>query len=151
MKTIRIALNRPLSSRSLDARLGPLACYLAAVAIVPTSVVALIRHPGSQADLIFGLALTGLLSLLLMSLGMLVGMFCRRNLGLREGISLRSRWTEIASFPACIALFVLGIRWLTGLGLSPAQVTLGLLMTCSLSLAVLVLGLTTSVVRLHEG
>jgi hypothetical protein len=147
MKTIRIALNRHLSSKSLDARLGQLACYLGAIAVVPTSVVALIKHPGSRADLVFGLALTGLVGLLLVSLGML----CRRGVGSRDGVSPRSRWTEFASIPTCVVLLVMGIRWLAGLGLTPAQVTLGLLMTCALSLAVLVLGMTTTVIRSLEG
>ena len=50
-------------------------------------------------------------------------------------------------YGVCIGLLVLGVRWLAGLGLTPAQVTLGLLLTCSLSLAVLVLGMMTTVVQ----
>jgi hypothetical protein len=61
--------------------------------------------------------------------------------------SLGSRWPEFASYAACIGLLILGIRWLAGLGLTPSQVTLGLLLTCSLSLAVLVLGMMTTLVR----
>jgi hypothetical protein len=37
---------------------------------------------------------------------------------------------------------------LAGLGLTPVQITLGLLLTSSLSLTVLVLGMMTTVVRL---
>jgi hypothetical protein len=147
MKTIRTALAYRFSDESLDARLGQLACYLGAVAFVPTSVVALVKHPGSRADFLFGLGLACLVGLLLAMSGAL----CRRGMGLRDKLSLRSRWPEFASYVACLGLLVLGTRWLAGLGLTPAQVTLGLLLTCSLSLAVLVLGMMTTLVRSPRG
>ncbi len=143
MKTILTALCHRLSDESLDTRLGQLACYLAAVAIVPTSVVALIRHPGSRVEFLLGVGLACLLGLLCAMLGPL----CRRGMGLHDRLSLRSRWPEFASYAACIGLLVIGIRWIAGLGLAPAQITLGLLLTCSLSLAVLVLGMMTTLVR----
>jgi H+/Cl- antiporter ClcA len=147
MKTIRMVLGHRLSDETLDTRLGRLACYLGALAVVPTSVVALVRHPGSRADFVFGLGLACLLGLLCAMLGTL----CRRGMGLKAKWSLRSRWPEFASYAACIGLLVLGIRWLAGLGLTPSQVTLGLLLTCSLSLAVLVLGMMTTLVRSLKG
>lgn len=143
MKTIRLALSRPLSSQTFDARLGQLACYFGAMGVVPTSVVAVIKHPGSRADVVFGLALAGLVGLLLVSLGKL----CRHSMGSRYGVSRRSRWAEFASIPACVVLLVMGIRWLARLELPTAQLMLGLLMTCALSLAVLVLGMTATEVR----
>src|SRR4051812_3513600 len=111
MRTIYAALCHRLSDERLDTRLGQLACYLGAVGFVPTSVVALIRHPGSRADLVFGLALTGLVALLLVALGML----CRRGLGGGDRVSLRSRLPEFASCAASMGLLVLGIRWIAGL------------------------------------
>ena len=147
MKTIRTALGRRLSDEAHDARLGQLACYLGAVAVVPTSIVALVKHPGSPADLFFGLVLAGLVGLLCVALGTL----CRRVVGSREGMSPWSRWPEFATYPACIGVLVLGIRGLAGLELTPARVTVGLLLTCSLSLAVLMLGMMTTPVRSSKG
>lgn len=147
MKTIRTALGRRLSDDSLDARLGQLACYLGAFAVVPTSVVALVKHPGSRTDLFVGLVLAGLVGLLCVALGTL----CRRVVGSGERMSPRSRWPEFATYPACIGVLVLGIRWLAGLELTPARVTLGLLLISSLSLAVLVLGMMTTLVRSPKG
>lgn len=143
MKTIRMVLSHRFSSESLDTRLGQLACYLGAVVIVPTSVVALVKHPGSRVEFLFGLGLACLVGLLCAMLGTI----CRRMMGLQDRLSLRTRWPEFVSYAACIGLLVEGIRSLAGLGLTPAQVTLGLLLTCSLSLAVLVLGMTTTLVR----
>ena len=60
---------------------------------------------------------------------------------------MRSRWPELASYAACVGIMITGILSLAGLGLTPVQVTLGLLVLCSLSLAVLVLGMMTTVVR----
>lgn len=147
MKSIRTALGHRFGDESIDARLGQSACYLGAVAIVPTSVVALVRHPGSRADFVLGLGLACLLGLLCIMLGVV----CRRVAALHEKWCLRSRWPEFAGYAACVGLLVLGIRRLPGLGLDPAQVTLGLLLICSLSLAVLVLGMTTTLVRSPRG
>jgi hypothetical protein len=46
---------------------------------------------------------------------------------------------------------VAGIGLLSDLGMSPAQVTLGLLVTGCLSISVLVLGMTTTLVRSPKG
>ncbi len=78
MTTIRRVLSHRLSHDALDACLGQVACYFGAVAIVPTAVVALIRHPGSRTDLLFGLGLACLLGLLIAMLGTL----CRQGVGL---------------------------------------------------------------------
>jgi H+/Cl- antiporter ClcA len=147
MRTIGAFLNHRLGHETLDTRIGQWACYLGAVAIVPTSVVALVRHRGSRADFLLGLGLACLVSLL----SAVLGTICRLGEGARDKASLRSRWPEFASYPVCIGLLVIGIRWLAGLGLNPAQVTTGLLMTCALSLAVLVLGMMTTLVRSLRG
>jgi hypothetical protein len=143
MKTLRISLSHRLSDESLDTRLGQLACYLAAIAIVPVATVALIRHPGSRADFLLGIGLAGLLSLLLMMLGTL----CRRSAGWRDKVALRSRWPEFGSYFGCIGLLIAGVWSLSALGLAPVEITLGLLLIVSSSLAVLVLGMMTTHVR----
>jgi hypothetical protein len=73
----------------------------------------------------------------------MLGMLCR-HIGQR---ATWSRWREFASYCACLGIMIMGIRSLADLGLSPIQVTLGLLLLCSVSLAVLVLGMMTTVVR----
>lgn len=147
MQAIRTALGHQLSDESLDARLGQLVCFLGAVAFIPTAVVALVRHPGTRSDFLLGLGLACLAGSLLAVLGTL----CRRMTGLRHKPPFRSRWPEFSSYAASIWLLVQGTRWLSGLGLTPAQITVGLLLTCSLSLAVVVLGMMTTLVRALQG
>jgi len=50
-----------------------------------------------------------------------------------------------------LGVMIMVIRSLAVLGLTPEQVTLGLLLLCSLSLAVLVLGMMTTLVRSLKG
>jgi len=144
---MRIPLNYRLSGEPFDARVGELIGYLAGLAIVPVAVLALVRHPGSRADFLLGVGLAGLMALLFVMLGMLSGRVC----GFGDKVALRSRWPEFASYVACIGVMIPGIRSLAGLGLTPVQITLGLLLICSLGLAVLVLGMMTTVVRSLKG
>jgi len=147
MRPIRIPLNYRLSDAPFDSRVGELIGYLAAMLIVPMAVLALVRNPGSRADFLLGLGLAGLMALLFVMLGMISG----QVVGLGDKVALRSRWPEFASYVACIGFMITGIRSLAGLGLTPAQITLGLLLICSLGLAVLVLGMMTTVVRSLKG
>jgi hypothetical protein len=126
---------------------GELLGYLGGMAIVPMAVVALSRHPGSRADFLFGIGLAGLMALLFVMLGML----SRQVAEFGGKVALRSRWPEFSSYVACIGFMIAGIRSLAGLGLTPVQITLGLLLICSLGLAVLVLGMMTTVVRSLKG
>jgi len=143
MRPIRIPLNHRLTGELLDARVGELACILAGIAILPMAVLALVRHPGSRAEFLLGLGLAGLVALLCVMLGML----CRHAVGLGGKVAIRSRWPEFASYVVCFSVLMTGIMSLAGLGLTPVQVTLALLLICSLSLAILVLGMMTTLVR----
>lgn len=147
MRPIRIPLNYRLSGDPFDARVAELILYLAGMAIVPMAVVALIRHPGSRADFLLGVGLAGLMALLFVMLGML----CRQLVGFKDKIALRSRWPEFVSYVGCMGVMIAGIESLAGLGLTPVQITLGLLLICSLGAAVLVLGMMTTVVRFLKG
>jgi hypothetical protein len=142
MRPIVNALNHRLTGKPFDSRVGQLACILVGFAILPLAVVALVRHPGSRAEFLLGLGLAGLLTLLCVMLGML----CRQTVGLAGKVSLRSRSPEFASYVVCFGVLMAGIMSLAGLGLTPVQITLGLLLTGSLSLAVLVLGMMMTVV-----
>ncbi len=143
MRPIHIPLNYRLTDEPFDARVVQLICSLGGIAIVPVAVVALVRHPGSRADFLLGLGLAVLLALLCVMMGIL----CRHAVGLGDKVALRSRWPEFASYVACVGVLITGILSLAGLGLTPVQVTLALLLICSLSLAVVVLGGMTTVVR----
>jgi hypothetical protein len=147
MRPIRIPLNYRLTDEPFDTRVAQVIGYLAGMAIVPVAVVALVRHPGSRADFHLGLGLAGLLALLCVILGML----CRHFTGFRDKVALRSRWPEFASIVGSIGVMIMGFQALAGLGLTPVQVTLGVLLICSLSLAVLVLGMMTTVLRSLKG
>ena len=81
----------------------------------------------------------------------MLGMLCRHFVGFRDKVALRSRWPEFASIVGSIGVLITGFQALAGLGLTPVQVTLGLLLICSLSLAVLVLGMMTTVIRSLKG
>jgi hypothetical protein len=143
MRPIRIPLNYRLTGEPFDTRVGQLIGYLAGISIVPVAVVALVRHPGSQADFLLGLGLACLMALLFVMLEML----CGHIVGFGDKVTIRSRWPEFASYVACLGIMITGVGSLAGLVLTPVQVTLGLLLLCSLSLAVLVLGMMTTVVR----
>jgi hypothetical protein len=142
MRPILNALSHRFTGEHFDSRVGQLACSLAGVAILPLAVLALIRNPGNRAEFLLGLGLSGLVTLLCVMLGML----CRHAVGLANKVALRSRWPEFASYLVCFAVLMTGIMSLTGLGLTPIQITLGLLMTGSLSLGILVLGMMTTLV-----
>jgi hypothetical protein len=143
MKPILIALNHRLTGEPFDARVGQLACILGGIAILPLAVVALVRQPGSRAEFLLGLGLAVLVAMLCAILGML----CRQLVGLGDKVAIRSRWLEFASYVVCFGVLMTGIMSLAGLGLTPVQITLGLLLIGSLSLAIVVLGMMTTVVR----
>jgi hypothetical protein len=143
MRPIVNALSHRFTGEQFDSRVGQLACILAGIAILPVAVVALVRNPGNRAEFLLGLGLAGLLALLCVMLGML----CRHTVGLAGKVSLRSRWPEFASYVVCFGVLMTGIMSLADLGLTPMQITLGLLLIGSLSLAVVVLGMMTTVVR----
>jgi hypothetical protein len=147
MKLLRTLLEFRLSEDSFDARLGQLACSFAGIAIIPVAAVAILKHAGSRADVLLGFGLACLVGLLLIVLGML----CRRNTELRGKVTPGSRWPEVASYFGCWGILVAGIGLLPDLGMSLAQITLSLLVTSSLSIAVLVLGMTTTLVRSLRG
>jgi hypothetical protein len=144
MRPILSALNHRLTGERFDARAGQLACILGGIAILPMAVVALVRHPGSRAEFLLGLGLAGLVALLCVMLGMV----CRHAVAVGGKVAIWSRWPEFASYVVCFGVLMTGIMSLAGLGLTPVQITLGLLLTSSLSLTVLVLGMMTTVVRL---
>ncbi len=147
MKLIRIPLNYRIAPDPFDRRVGQLIVTVAGIAILPVAVIALIRHPGSRADFLLGVGLAGLVALLMMMLAML----CPHVGGFKDKAALRSRWFEVASYVACAGIMITGVRSLAGLGLTPVQVTLALLVVCSLSMAVLVLGMMTTLVQSLKG
>jgi hypothetical protein len=143
MRLIHIPLNHRLTSVAFDARVGLLIGYLAAVFIIPTAILALVRHPGSRADFLLGLGLAVLMALLFVMLGLL----SRQVEGVREMMTMRSRVPEFASYVACIGITITGMGSIASLGLTPVQVTQALLLICSLGIAVLLLGMMNTVVR----
>ncbi len=143
MSPIRILLNYRLSSQAFDARSAQLACTLGGVAIFPMAVLALVRHPGSRAEFLLGLGLAGLVALLCVMLGML----CRQIVELGRKVAIRSLWPAFASYVVGFGVFMTGVMSLPRLGLSPVWITLTLLVIGSLSLAIVVFGMLTSVVR----
>jgi hypothetical protein len=143
MNTIGTVLRWRLSNDAIDGRVAQWVCMLAAVGIVPTSVFAVVKHPGTRVDFLFGVGLACLLGLLCAMLSAL----CRTAAMAKEQPMIRLV-PEFASYGVCIATMIAGIRWLPDLDLTPAQVTIGLMLICALALAVLILGMITSLVAL---
>jgi len=143
MRPIHMPLNYRLTSGAFDARVGLLIGSLAAVSIIPAAILALVRHPGSQADFLLGLGLAVLMALLFVMLGLL----SRQVEGVKQRLTMRSRVPEFASYVACIGITITGVGSIASLGVTPVQVTQALLLICSLGIAVLVLGMMTTVVR----
>lgn len=134
-------LRRRVSEPGFDARIGQLVCSLGGLAILPMAAVALVRHSASRSDFMLGLGLGVLLALLFIMLGML----CRRLVLLE--LPARARWAEFLCDIAGVGLLIGGILAVAALGGSPVQVTLGVLLVSSLSLAVLLFGMLTTVLR----
>jgi hypothetical protein len=141
MTNLARVLGRRVSETRFDARMGQLACYLAGFAILPMATIALVRHSASRPDVGLGLGLALLLALLCIMLGTLC-----RHVDLLN-VPARARWAEFLCDFACAGLLIGGIRLLAAIGGSPAQVTLGVLLVGSLSMAVLVFGILTTVLR----
>jgi hypothetical protein len=78
-------------------------------------------------------------------------MLCRHVAGFGEGVALRLRRLQFAGFVVGVAVLITGAWSLGNLGLTQAQVTLGLLLVCSLSLAVVVFGMMTTLVQSLKG
>ena len=143
MKGLRGVLSRRLGATSFDARLSWLVLCVAGLALVPMTGLAMMRNPGSRAEFALG-----------MGLGVLVGLLCVM-LGLvsyeveilRGRVPASARWPEFASYAGCMVVLIVGIRGLANFGMTSAQVVLALLITCGLSLAVLLLGMLTTLVR----
>lgn len=144
--TIRTALSHRLSDETFDARLALWTCTAAGLAIVPLAIRALLRHPGGRADFLLGVVLaivTGLLVLML-------GLISRHQLTRLTRVPPRRRWPEFLSYLGCLGLLIGCIRMLPTMGLSPVGTTVALLAISSLSLALLLLGMMTTVCRVAE-
>ena len=123
MRPIRIPLNYRLTGEPFDARVAQLTCILAGIAILPLAVMALVRHRGSQAEFLLGLGLAGLVALLFVMLGIL----CRHGgVGWQGfGYVTMARVRKLCRLLRCHDH---GHQSLAGLGLTPVQITLGLLL-----------------------
>lgn len=139
-------MSRRLSVTSFDARGSRLVFCVGGLALVPLTGLALVRNPGSRAEFA-----------LVMGLGVLVGLLCvmlglvsHETESLRGKVPAAARWPEFASYAGCMALLVVGFRGLARFGMTPAQIVLALLLTSGLNLAVLLLGMITTLVRSRE-
>jgi hypothetical protein len=143
MKSARRLLSHSFTGQSVDSRVGFAVAYIGGLAKIRVALTALRKHPGSRAEFLIGLGFACLLGLLLVTLGTLA----RRIVVSAGHVPAMSRWPEYASYAGCMGLMIAGMRSLPTLGLSPVQVTLGVLLVCSLSLAVLVSGMISTLVR----
>lgn len=141
MADLSSVLRRRISEPWFDAKMGQWVCCLGGVAILPMALVALVRHSGSRSDLYVGLGMAFVCALLLIILGPLV-----RHVDSFK-LPARARWVEFVSYGAAVGVLFGGIRLLATIGGSPAQVTLGLLVVSSLSLAILDFGMMTTLTR----
>ena len=146
MKGLQEVLSRRLSATWFDARVSRLIFCVAGLALVPMTERALVRNPGSRVEFALGMGLGVLGGLLCVMLGLVSGEIET----LRGKVPTALRWPEFASYGGAVALLVVGIRALATFRMTPAQVVLALLVTCALGLAVLLLGMVTTLVRSSE-
>jgi hypothetical protein len=147
MREFLTTCNRPLTNESFDARVGQWVCYLGGVAMVPAAAIALMRHPGERGAFFLGMGLAVLTGLLIVMLGTICRYQCR---SIQGKLALRKRLFEFASYAACMGILVGGVSSLAGLGLNESEIVLCLLMISAVSLAVLTLGMLSSLVRSLE-
>lgn len=140
MRTRLVALQNRLTTDLFDRRLAQLVCAAAAIAIVPLSVLASARHSASGPESLLCLGLTSLLVLLCLMLAIVSG----RVSEIGPGISVWRRWPEFTSYIAGLGILVSGIRLSTALAPTPMQITLGVLLSGALCMAVLVFGMMTT-------
>ena len=138
--TIRSLLGFRLSTEESDARLALWACSLSGVAIVPMTILALIRNQGGRPEFLLGLGLAFVAGLIFLAMGLVI----RQGVVRLAKLPLRRRWAEFASYLGCLGLLVGGTGALPSLGLGPAGIVLVLLLVSALSIAVLVLGMMSS-------
>ncbi len=137
---IRSLLGTRLSTEAFDARLALVACTLAGVGIVPMAMIALIRNQGGRAEVLLGIGLALVAGLMFLMMGFVI----RQGATRMSKVPLRRRWAEFASYLGGIGLLVGGYSAIPSLGLSPAGIVLMLLLVSALSVAVLVLGMMST-------
>lgn len=130
-----------VGSAELDARFSQLTCALSGIAILPMAVIALNRNSANRVEFGLGLGLALAIALHLLMLGILASRVDR------VGTPVLARWPEFSSGFASLGLLIGGLRYLTTLGGTPAEITLGVLLVSLLSVVVLVLGMLTTVLR----
>jgi hypothetical protein len=138
--TIRSLLGYRLSTEESDSRLALVACSLAGFAIVPMAMIALLRNHGSRTEFLLGVGLAVVAGLIFLMMGLVI----RHGVTRMSKVPLRRRWAEFASYLGCLGLLIGGFRALPALGLGPAGIVLMLLLVSALSVAVLVLGMMST-------
>ena len=141
MRTRLVPLQYRLTGERFDRRLAQLVCTSAAIAIVPLTVMASNKHSASRTESLLSLGLTGLLVLFCLMLAMV----STRVSEIGPSISAGRRWPEFASYVAGLGVLVFGIRTTADLGLTPMQITLGVLLSGVLCFSMLVFGMMTTV------
>lgn len=140
MNPLRALGNYRLSSGSFDAVAVQWFCSLGGVAVVPVAVLGVVRQHAGGSDLALGVGLAVLVGFLCVFLGMV-----SRRIGV-SALTMTRR-IEYAGDVACVGVLVAGVGGLACLDLTPVRVIQSVLFVCSLSLAVLVVGMTTTLVR----
>lgn len=138
--TMRAVLGHRLSSEAADARFSLATCVIAGVAIVPLAIVALLRNHSGPAEFLLGVGLALVSSVIFLMMGLVSRAIATRI----NQVPWRRRGAEFLSYLAGPGLLIGGLCTLPTLGLTPAGIVLMLLLLASLSIAVLVLGMMTT-------
>jgi len=144
MRNLIACLGTRISSDSFDGRVGRLICVVAGV----VSVYAVAHNGGGRVEMVLGTGLAVVLGLHCVMLGLLCGELATR--GSRPGVW--TRWPEFASYVLGAGVSVAGVLAVGRLGMTAAQLVLGLLVVCALGMGLVVFGLLTTLVRqAHRG
>ncbi|QDV35549.1 hypothetical protein [Tautonia plasticadhaerens] len=138
--TIRSLLGLRLGTETFDARVALVACSLAGVAIVPLATLALLRNHGGRAEVLLGIGLAIVAGLIFLTMGLII----RHGVNRLSKVPLRRRRAEFACYLGGVGLLIGGFRALPALGLSPAGIVLVLLLVSALSIALLLLGMMST-------
>ncbi len=104
------------------------------------TILALIRNQGGRPEFLLGVGLAIVAGLIFLAMGRVI----RQGVVRLAKLPMRRRWAEFGSYLGCLGLLVGGIGALPSLGLSPSGIVLVLLLDSALSIAVLVLGMMSS-------
>jgi hypothetical protein len=141
-------LGQPLTSDQVDAAWVRLSSYVLGPALVLFVATKFPRDMDHPEDFHLRVGLAALVGLLYMLFGTLLGWF--QTMMLDKPIPHRKRLGEYLSYASFPVIFVLGLLQLSTLPLTRTGFSIGILLVLSIAIAVLCLGVLSSLARVRS-